>query len=208
MIKPLIALDADGVLLDYHLAYASVWERVFGERPRERDPLAYWPTDRWAVEQLEGEPLLRLRAGMDELFWSTVPAIDSALDACLALHAAGHQLVCVSALPSQFADARLRNLKDLGFPIDSVIATGRAEGVDNPKAEVVSRLQPQAFVDDYLPFLTGLPPQTHAALVLRQPNGSPNVGPGLQAVHSQHADLADFVQWWLLEEQQEQRKRT
>ncbi len=134
MIKPLIALDADGVLLDYHLAYASVWERVFGERPRERDPMAYWPTDRWAVKQLEGESLKRLEAGMDELFWSSVPPIDSALEACRALHAAGHRLVCVSALPPQFGDARLRNLHKLGFPIDSVIATGRAVGIPSSTA--------------------------------------------------------------------------
>lgn len=197
MNQPLIALDADGVLLDYHLAYADVWARVFGERPRERDPLAYWPMDRWEVELLEGEALARLQAGMDERFWSTVPAIESALAACHALHDAGHRLVCVSALPLRFADARLRNLRDLGFPVDRVIATDRADGIANPKAGVLAALRPAAFVDDYLPFLAGLPASTHAALVLRQPNGSPNVGPALESVHSQHADLAAFAAWWL-----------
>lgn len=194
---PLIALDADGVLLDYHLAYADVWARVFGQRPRERDPQAYWPMDRWEVEQLAGEALARLQAGMDEQFWSSVPAIESAVTACHALHDAGHRLVCVSALPLRFADARLRNLRDLGFPIERVIATGRAEGLGNPKAEVLAELRPAAFVDDYLPFLAGLPAQTHAALVLRQSRGSPNVGPALESVNSQHADLAAFASWWL-----------
>ena len=60
-----IALDADGVLLDYNLAYASAWERAFGVRPELRDPQAYWPADRWGVERLAGELLDRLRASFD-----------------------------------------------------------------------------------------------------------------------------------------------
>ena len=47
--KGIIALDADGVLLDYGLAYAGAWQKAFGQIPRERDPLAYWPIDRWDV---------------------------------------------------------------------------------------------------------------------------------------------------------------
>lgn len=72
-IKPIIALDADGVLLDYGLAYASVWERAFGQRPVERDKDAYFPFNRWAVEFLDGDRLAALRARMDEQFWSCVP---------------------------------------------------------------------------------------------------------------------------------------
>jgi hypothetical protein len=37
----------------------------------------------------------------------------------------------------------------------------------------------------------------HTALILRQSTGSPNVGPGLSDAKSQHADLADFSNWWL-----------
>jgi hypothetical protein len=33
MRKGLIALDADGVLLDFHLGYADAWRRAFGEAP-------------------------------------------------------------------------------------------------------------------------------------------------------------------------------
>jgi beta-phosphoglucomutase-like phosphatase (HAD superfamily) len=55
MTKGIIALDADGVLLDYGLAYASAWQKAFGTYPGERDPLAYWPIDRWEVERVEGD---------------------------------------------------------------------------------------------------------------------------------------------------------
>ena len=131
-IKPIIALDADGVLLDYGLAYASVWERAFGHRPVERDKDAYFPYHRWAVEFLEGERLATLRACMDEQFWSCVPPLKHTVEACHRLHDAGYELVCVSALAPQFEAARLRNLRDAGFPIERVIATGVAAGARSP----------------------------------------------------------------------------
>jgi phosphoglycolate phosphatase-like HAD superfamily hydrolase len=185
MARPLIALDADGVLLDFHLGYASAWQRAFGQPPAERDPLAYWPMDRWAVERL------------DEQFWATVPAIAGAIDACHRLHDAGFELICVSALELEFEAARLRNLRDLGFPIERVIATGNAAGDRSPKADAIEALQPIAFVDDYIPYMRGVPGHVHTALITRAPNGSPNTGPELALAKSIHDDLAGFADHWL-----------
>lgn len=197
MSKPIIALDADGVLLDYNLAYAKVWHKVFGVYPEERDPGAYWAADRWAVERIEGEMLTRLRAGFDHDFWSSVPAIESALEACFALHDAGHTLVCVSALQPQFEKARLRNLRNLGFPIEKVFATGNEALPRSPKAAAVSEVEAVALVDDYLPYLMGLRPGVHTALITRQTSRSPNVGPALSAVSSTHNHLGEFAKWWM-----------
>ena len=70
MTKGIIALDADGVLLDYGLAYASAWQKAFGTYPGERDPLAYWPIDRWEVERVEGDRLdLLRRAFVHQNIW-------------------------------------------------------------------------------------------------------------------------------------------
>jgi phosphoglycolate phosphatase-like HAD superfamily hydrolase len=197
MKRPLIAIDADGVLLDFHLVYAGAWQRAFGEYPRERDPLAYWPMDRWDVPRLEESQRKKFRNHFDDLFWSTVPAVEGALDACHRLVAAGFELVCVSALEAQFENARLRNLRTLGFPIDRVIATGNAPGDRSPKADAIAALKPVAFADDYLPYLRGLPSEVHTALLLRAPNGSPNVGSDLALATSVHHDLAEFVEHWL-----------
>jgi phosphoglycolate phosphatase-like HAD superfamily hydrolase len=197
MSRPLIALDADGVLLDFHLGYADAWRRAFGAAPPERDPLAYWPIDRWQVERLEGAPLSHFAAHFDEQFWSTVPAMAGAVDACVWLADAGYELVCVSALDLRFEAARLRNLRDLGFPIERVVATGNASGERSPKAVAIDALKPLAFVDDYLPYLRGIPREVHAALVLRAPNGSPNTGSELSLAHSVHDDLAGFASSWL-----------
>ena len=45
--------------------------------------------------------------------------------------------------------------------------------------------------------MRGVPAQVHTALVLRAPNGSPNVGPDLALAKSIHDDLADFATHWL-----------
>ncbi|MDO8777966.1 MAG: HAD family hydrolase [Burkholderiaceae bacterium] len=195
--KPIIALDGDGVLLDYNLAYATAWARYAGAHPTERDPHAYWHTDRWDVQRLTGERLAEFRAFFDAEFWASIPPIAGAVAACQRLHDQGHALVCVTALDENFAGARLRNLRAHGFPIERVYATGNQLGQQSPKAQVMDEIRPVAFVDDFLPYLAGIRGETHTALILREPNGSPNVGPGLAAVGSRHADLAAFRAWWL-----------
>lgn len=197
MSRPLIALDADGVLLDFHLAYASAWQRAFGAYPRERDAQAYWPIDRWDVERLDATRRAQFRVQFDEYFWATCPALPGAVQACHRLVAAGFELVCVSALEHEHGPARLRNLRALDFPIERVIATGNAAGERSPKADAIEELHPIAFVDDYLPYLRGIPAQVHTALVLRAQNGSPNTGDEMQLVKSVHQDLAEFTTHWL-----------
>lgn len=195
--RPTIALDCDGVLLDFHRGYALAWERAFGVAPAERDPLAYWPMDRWQVERLSPERRPLFRSAFDREFWSSMPPIEGALQACRRLHEAGHELVCVTALDEEFESARLANLRTLGFPIERVIATGHHEGLRSPKADAIEALDPIAFVDDYIVYMRGLPERVHTALVLRAPNGSPNVGPELSLAKSVHQDLAGFADHWL-----------
>lgn len=195
--RPVIALDADGVLLDFHLGYAAAWQRAFGRVPAVRDPLAYWPIDRYEVEKLDDAGRAHFRTHFDELFWTTVPAIDTSVEACHRLHDGGFDLVCVSALDAPWQSARLRNLRDHGFPIERVIATGNASGERSPKADAIAELGPVAFVDDYLPYFRGVPVHIHRALVLRAPNGSPNIGDELATAHSVHDDLAAFAAHWL-----------
>jgi phosphoglycolate phosphatase-like HAD superfamily hydrolase len=197
MSRPILAIDADGVLVDLHIGYARAWQRAFGVYPAERDPLAYWPMDRWDVEPLDAEQRLLLRAQFDEPLWESLPAIAGAVEACHRLHDAGYELVCVTALEARLQRARQRNLKALGFPIRRVIATGHAEGDRSPKADAIAALRPVAFVDDYIAYLRGMPTEVHCALVLRAPNGSPNVGDELALARSVHQDLAAFSDHWL-----------
>lgn len=188
----------DGVLLDYHHAYAHAWSRAFGAMPALRDQQAYWPRDRWNVETLTGAKLTAFRSQFDDQFWSTVPPLEGAVSACHDLVAAGFELVCVSALDASFADARRRNLLAHGFPITAVIVTDQDASVKSPKAKALEKLKPVAFVDDFLHYHRGLPTDIHKALIRREENGSPNVGAELELVDSQHLNLREFVDWWLL----------
>jgi phosphoglycolate phosphatase-like HAD superfamily hydrolase len=198
MTRPILALDADGVLVDLHAAYATAWRQAFGVALIEQDPQAYWPMDRWGVGRLEPEQRRELRAQFErESLWASLPAIEGAVQACHRLHDAGYELVCVTALEARFERARLDNLKALGFPIRRVIATGHVEGDRSPKADAIAALRPVAFVDDYIVYMRGVPSEVHTALVLRAPNGSPNVGDELKLARSVHQDLADFADHWL-----------
>jgi phosphoglycolate phosphatase-like HAD superfamily hydrolase len=193
----LIVLDADGVLLDYNLAYASAWERAFGSYPQLKNPNAYWAKGRWAVEQLEGDSLSTFKTVFDESFWSTIPAIKGALDACHALSQAGFKLICVTALPGKFQTARLQNIVQLGFPIETVITVEHSESAVSPKAEIINLIKPIAFVDDYLPYMSGVNIDIHRALITREPEMSPNEGPLLDGISSVHTNLEDFAKFWL-----------
>jgi phosphoglycolate phosphatase-like HAD superfamily hydrolase len=198
MNRPILAIDADGVLVDLHMGYARAWRQAFGVSLAERDPQAYWPTDRWAVDPIDAEQRLLLRAQFERPeFWETLPAISGAVEACQRLHEAGYELVCVTALEARFQKARLNNLKALGFPIRRVMATGHVEGERSPKADAIKALRPVAFVDDYIAYMRGIPTEVHTALVLRAPNGSPNVGEDMKLARSVHQDLAAFADHWL-----------
>lgn len=201
MSKGVIVLDADGVLLDYNHAYAHVWAKVFGTFPHEKNPNAYWAMDRWMVDRLEGASLPRFRNAFDESFWGSIPAIPGALAACQTLSQAGYELICVTALPAQFQTARRQNLIQLGFPIDIVHTVDHAEGGVSPKAGLLNTLKPVAFADDFLPYLVGVHPDIHSALILRETDKSPNVGEQLSHASSQHTNLEDFAKWWLIQNQ-------
>ena len=194
----LIALDADGVLVDYHAGYRLAWERAFGTRPEIIDPNAYSVFGRFGVEQLDPEKLDQLRAAMGDSFWASLPPLDGALEACLALKEGGFTLVRVSAIQEKFRDARAQNLADIGFPLQDVYAApSKGTHSESPKAARLHSLMPVAFVDDYAPYLQGVSSSIHKALILREPNGSPNTGEALKLADSTHKNLLAFSKKWL-----------
>ncbi len=164
--------------------------------PALKDQAAYWPWDRWSVTRLSLERQMQFESAMDLDFWSSLPALPGAQEACSKLVEAGYQLVCVTGLNPDYVFCRMENFKLHGIPITQIIACVKAR-VENPKAPAIASLMPVAFVDDFAPYFKGIPLEVHAALVTREPNGSPNVGDNLSPVHSQHLDLAAFADWWI-----------
>lgn len=196
----LLAFDADGVIIDYHASYALAWQRAFGHPVPVVDPLAYWPKDRYGLRHLSGSELALFRAQFNHALWSDMPALPGAAEALLLLSSAGYDLVCVSAVRPEHRQAREDNLRSLGLPIQKVFSCHGAAGPASPKAAALASLMPAAFVDDYLPYMRGVDPSIHTALIDRSPNGSPNVGAERRLARSAHSDILDFSRFWLSRE--------
>ena len=187
----LIALDADGVLLNYNQAYGVQWAQHFGEEPVCVEPRAYHATTYWGLEAPEkGHAFWD---AFDKSGWTSMPSMEGAVEACKRLVAAGHRLVCVTSMPAHRQADRLRNLQALGFPIEEVIATGSCGNrLDNPKKAAIEALKPDWFVDDELRKLKDLP-GVNCVLVDPIHPDSPNEGQDDSFVTWRVHSLAEFA---------------
>lgn len=187
----LIALDADGVLLDYNRQFGKVWGEHFGQAPVCVEPRAYHATTYWGVEAPgHDHPFW---SAFDQGGWSTMPAMEGAVDACRRLVAAGHHLVCVTSMPTHREAERLANLQALGFPIERVIATGHCKDkTANPKKQAIEALGPDWFVDDELRKLKELS-GVNCVLVDPVHPDSPNEGQDDSYLAMRVHDLAEFA---------------
>lgn len=195
MKNKLIALDCDGVLLDYNLAYASAWERAFGHKPTLKNPDAYWASEMWDVKELVGDELIYFRKFFDTDHWSSIPPIEAAVESVHRLVEAGFNVVCVTALDHEFGQARAANLKQCLFPEMKVITAPKI-GLENPKAKIINQLNPIAFVDDFEPYFSSVDDGIHKALIERGFYSS-SVNKKSVTTHSSHKNLKDFVDYWL-----------
>lgn len=194
--KPCIALDADGVLLNYNAAFPGVHQKAFG-RPLPQVRKAYHARNVYDLVLPKGTPEHDVFfAHFVEEDWRKMPALEGAVEACHALHDAGFRLVCVTSMPPEHAPARVHNFRELGFPIEDVIAVGR-HGEGNPKLETIEMLSPMAFVDDLASNFEGLGAHVHKALIEYGHFDSPNLELDPALADSQHASVKQFADWWL-----------
>ena len=194
--RRLLALDCDGVLLDYNAAFPGVWRAAFGTELKLAVPASYHASAAYGIEFRDDAHRVAFFAAFGEEAWSKMPALPGALEACMRLSKAGYELVCVTSMPVAFQAARVRNLLELGFPIETVFAVGRP-GTDNPKREVLNRLMPLAFVDDLAHNFRQVDPAVHKALVHGGEHDNPNSDEHRVMADSVHADLAGFAHVWL-----------
>ena len=198
MARPLIALDADGVLLDFHLGYAGAWERAFGSdagRARPAGLLADGPLAGRAARRGRATPLpaplrrsvLVLGAG-DRGRRGRVPApARRRLRPRLRIGARGRareRRACATCATTAFRSSA-----------SSRPATRPASSARRPTRSPRSIRTPSSTTT--CPYLRGMPGHVHTALILRALNGSPNAGDEMATVDSTHADLGGFVDHWL-----------
>lgn len=194
--RRIIALDADGVLLDYNKAAANAWHAAFGVFPSVLDAKAYHFRNVYAMDLTDESVKAQYKAEFSKKAWRTMPALPGAIEGCQMLHEMGYELHVVSAMPEDYAQARRDNLRDLGMPIASVTATGAREDASNPKLQTLLRLQPIAFVDDLLLNFEGVHHAMHCALLHWDSVDNPNESHHHALKASSHASMVEFAQYW------------
>lgn len=192
-----IAIDADGVLLNYREGYGMAWERAFGKKPPIKHPEGYHATHYWDVPTLDFKEYQHFsRVGFCEEIWETMPALEGAVEACEILQEKGFELHCVTALSPKWQAARAKNLESHGFKFTAVHAVG-SDADGNPKLKKLTELKPDAFVDDYLGYMQGVPDNVWKALIDVHHHNSPNrVGSWVTLPNSRHDSLLDFAKFW------------
>ena len=195
--KKIAIVDCDGVCLDYNAVFPEVWLKAFGERLKVVRPDCYHARHRFGIESLSPQQHRVFKEHFGAGEWGRMPALPGAVEGCRDLVRAGYDVVCVTAMPADFQPERLRNLRALGFPIETVIATGRPQPGTNCKLDIVCDLQPEVFVDDLASNFQGVPDAVHTALVDQELWDSPNLDPTAPLPRSRHRSLRHFATWWI-----------
>lgn len=187
--KPVIALDADGVLLDYHTAVIKLMKEL-GQEP-ELDLPCYDLNNQIKNCPPKGHEFWKL---FREKGWEIMDPLPGAQAACHWLHDNGFKLVCVSALPPKNADNRLKNLRKLGLPIEKVYATGTSRGdvFVNPKKNIISSIGASVFVDDDYRYLSDVK-SCQRVLIDRGFHDSPNKKFDIHRTVNVHSSLYEWT---------------
>lgn len=195
MTKDVIAIDGDGVIFNWNDAYATLWDRCFGEKLVVKDEKAYFAMDRFKVPTLTGAAKQKFRDARDEWFWTTMPILPGAIEACQLLIQQGYELVMVTAADHSTREYRQFNLISKGVPIHKVYTVDSEVTSVSPKAKVLEELRPLVFIDDYLPYFKGIRPSIYKVLIDRNkecPN-NPNNGDGRKHIQMFSSSLLDYA---------------
>ena len=142
-----VALDCDGVLLDFLAHFKNMSEKAL-DRPLQYQKNVYNLQERFGLSEKE------LKHAMGHFYktgWDSLPAIQDAVTSAIRLQESGFRVVVVTALPEEFKTERLKNLKDHGFTPNEIYCVGVHNG--HTKAEAFHVEQPIAVADDRLIYL-------------------------------------------------------
>lgn len=145
-----IVLDADGVLLDYNARMAQVSQTALDIKLKKIKNAHHF-YNCYGVS-FSKEQWSKVYSLFDQEGWNKMPEIQGATQAVKKLKEQGHELICVSSMPSKFINDRKKNFIYLGMPINTVIGCDRDEEKNgfNPKAKYLNELKPDIFIDDQL----------------------------------------------------------
>lgn len=162
--KPLFLIDGDGVMLDYNKAFKEHYEKIYNKTLTLTKPKSYLAVEMWGVGQMNKEEYHHFKNESARLgIWENMPALPDSLEFVQEL-SQYFTIWCLTSMPTEFEQSRLKNLQNLGFPIEKVIATSRV-GKENPKKKFVEELKPMYFLDDLLQNFEDINPKLKTKLV-------------------------------------------
>lgn len=150
--QPTVALDVDGVLLDFVPAWAAYAERLLNRKITTQNPAAFSLHQKLNVSLIEADAVWDLFH--KEGGWLTLPPISGAVEVVNELKRYCN-VVAVTAIDLKNVAEREHNLQEHGMAMP-VIAVGRLAC----KREALHRIKPCLFVDDMIHNLQAAPLET------------------------------------------------
>lgn len=138
-----VALDVDGVLLDFEAFFQKILAAVV-QRPVYIAQANYDLRTRYDVTPDEAEKAIERLARQR---WSQIPAEPGAQAGYQRLVSDGYRPVAITGIDPARHDERMENLEALGMPVERLICTG---GPGVSKAQALRQVAPAWFVDDRL----------------------------------------------------------
>jgi hypothetical protein len=205
--KGTIAIDADGVMLDYNIAFKDVYEKAFNTTLELVDENAFHATNMWGLKAFEkDEKETFYKVSHEYAIWKKMPAIKDAVESVNKLVDMGYEVVCVTSMPTQYEQDRLENLQQLGFNINKVIATSRVSD-ENPKKKYIEELCPLYFVDDLLKNFDDISCATKLVYVNRGYSEDPNAEHNYIKYDQEVSSLKEFVDFVIKNEDKKDSKK-
>jgi FMN phosphatase YigB (HAD superfamily) len=186
MRSPIVALDLDGVLLDFDSAWHECAEwTLCREVPQITD--AYALRDRYGLRPREIDQVWKTfhRDG----WWERVPMYEHAWDLIESLEAAGCSLWAVTNVDARHLDARAISLQGT-IPYGRIVALGHHAGPED-RIRVLRDLKASAFLDDRSDHANAAAPHVATtALIDRGYSDLPAVEHGVVVID----DIRDFAE--------------
>lgn len=158
--KKVIALDVDGVLLDFFATFDKAAEIILKRKvnpnkdEHKRDH--YHLGKRVDTDDVMAEKILQFM--LDSRMYQEIPALEGVKEAVEEIKKQNFKIVIITALPESAREMRLINLKNvLNLEPDEMHMVGMGKS----KKDALELVNPDIFIDDRIDYLASVPTLYH-----------------------------------------------
>lgn len=159
-----IALDVDGVLLDFMPAFDEAARIILGRDivvNKDEDQNDHYHLG-LRVETTQDKVDEILEYMQTSRMYANLKALEGAREAVKAIEEDGYEIYIVTALPEKAKEMRLENLaKEIGLIPKEIYCVGMGMS----KEEAIKKVNPDVFIDDRVKYLSSVPFVYHLALL-------------------------------------------